>query len=290
MSKQEENERLEEENRVRQLIELTVQDLKNAKANLGDTEDVKKQIATCQANIDKIRLSCRECNAQYAQFGSLIDDNVPEINSIKERIRKMENIDLQKLSAIREFNPDVYKACMWLRENQDRFEGKIYNPMLLELKIPNIQDAVYIESTVAIRDLYGFICESRNDMNLMVKLLVEEQNLKISVLHSPPAEDCHYEPTTPIQEFMYGKKINILFEVNIYLFFCRASGFREYLLNLVEGPPAILNFLCLNYKIHNILIGSESANSERLPSHIRLFFAGNLLISPIIFLLNVTYF
>lgn len=175
--------------------------MKNAKANLGDTEDVENEIRTYTERIGQIRLSCRESNAQYAQLGSLIDDNIPEINSIKERIRKMENIDHQKLLAIRENNPDVYTAVNWLRENQDRFEGRIYNPMLLELKVPNMQDAVYIESTVSNRDLYGFICESRNDMNLMVKLLVEEQNLKISCLNSPPAEFCQYEPTTPIQEF-----------------------------------------------------------------------------------------
>lgn len=180
---------------------MTVQDFKNAKTNLGDSEDVDNEIRLCKENIDKIRISCRESSAQYAQIGSLIDDSIPEINSIKERIRKMENIDHQKLLAIRESNPDVYTAVNWLRENQDRFEGKIYNPILLELKVPNMQDAVYIENTVSNRDLYGFICESRNDMNLLVKLLVEEKNLKISCLNSPPADSCQYSPTTNIQEF-----------------------------------------------------------------------------------------
>lgn len=182
-------------------MELTVQDLKNAKASLGDTEDVDNEIKTCKANIEQVKLSCRESNAQYSQLGALIDDNIPEINSIKERIRKMENIDHQKLLAIRESNPDVYTAVNWLRENQDRFEGRVYNPMILELTVPNMQDAIYIENTVSNRDLYGFICESRNDMNLMVKLLVEEQNLKISCLNSSPAESCQYESTTPIQDF-----------------------------------------------------------------------------------------
>lgn len=175
--------------------------MKNAKENLGDSDDVEQEIATCKASIDKIKLACRESNAQYGQLGSLIDDNIPEINSIKERIKKMENIDHQKLLAIRESNPDVYTAVLWLRDNQHRFEGKIYNPILMELQIPNMQDAVYVENTVSTRDLYGFICESRNDMNLMVKLLVEEKNLRISCLNSPPAEACQYESTTPIQEF-----------------------------------------------------------------------------------------
>ncbi|KAL5289103.1 SMC5 family protein [Megaselia abdita] len=256
-AKQEENERLEQENRVRQLVELTVQDLKNAKKHLGDTEDFEQEISKCKGNIDKIKQSCRETNAQYAQLGSLIDDNIPEINSIKDRIRKMENIDHQKLLAIKDSNPDVYKAVNWLRDNQDRFEGKVYNPLILELNIPDIKNAVYVENTVSNRDLYGFICESRNDMNLMVRLLVEEQNLKISCLNSPPAESCQYKPTTPIQEF-------------------RAWGFQDYLLNLVSGPPAILNFLCYNYKFHNILIGNHAVEqySESLPSHIRLFFGG----------------
>lgn len=68
----------------------------------------------------------------------------------------------------------------------------------------------------------------------------------------------------------------MLFNLNNYLL-SRMWGFRDYLLNLIDGPPAILNFLCLNYKIHNILIGNETVEqySERLPSHIRLFFAGN---------------
>lgn len=168
---------------------------------MGDAKDVANEIRTCEANIEQTKLLFRECNSQYSQLGSLIDDNIPEINSIKERIRKMENIDHQKLLAIREINPDVYTAVIWLRENKDKFEGKIYGPMILELSVKKMEDAIYIENTVSNRDLYGFTCESRNDMNLLVKLLVEQKNLKISVLNSPPAESCHYESTSPIQEF-----------------------------------------------------------------------------------------
>lgn len=175
--------------------------MKNAKDNLGDKNDAGKEIEACKKNIDGIRIACREANDRYAKIGSFIDDNLPEINSIKERIQRMENIEHQKLLAIREMQPDVYTAVMWLQENQHLFEGKIYNPIILELKILNLADAVYIENTVQMRDLYGFICENRNDMNLMVKFLVVEKGLKISCLHSPQAEFCQYNPTMTIDGF-----------------------------------------------------------------------------------------
>lgn len=57
----------------------------------------------------------------------------------------------------------------------------------------------------------------------------------------------------------------------------RFCGFTAYLIDLIEGPPAIINYLCNLNNIHKIPIGSSDVNdkTDDVPNNINLFFGGN---------------
>jgi hypothetical protein len=41
----------------------------------------------------------------------------------------------QRLELLRRRHKDMYEAVMWLRENKNKFRHRIYEPMVLEVRI-----------------------------------------------------------------------------------------------------------------------------------------------------------
>lgn len=198
--------------------------------------------------------------AKRSEINKVLDeDYIAEITILKQRIQTMESFREQRLRSLEQRHPDQYKAVMWLRSNLDMFEGRIYEPMILELNVPDPNHAKYFENTIALRDLLAFTCESKQDMSKLIDCLRIQQQLQISILYSPPAESCQFRSNEPISSYS-------------------GYGFFAYLLDLLEGPPAILNYLCRNYNIEKILIGTEKVNDfiESLPTSVRHFYGGDV--------------
>lgn len=56
-----------------------------------------------------------------------------ELRNVEGEKRLLENRRSLRLDYLRRNEPDVYKSVQWLEQNQDKFHGKVYNPMLLEV-------------------------------------------------------------------------------------------------------------------------------------------------------------
>jgi hypothetical protein len=55
---------------------------------------------------------------------------------------------------------------------------------LFQINITNPSNAKYVETIVPSRDLLAFTCEHKEDMNNLVRILRDEKDLKINVVHS----------------------------------------------------------------------------------------------------------
>lgn len=118
------------------------------------------------------------------------------------------------------------------------------------------EDAIYFENTIAMRERVAFTCTSVDDMNLLIKLL-EKENIAANVVYSDPSARLDsFRPKIPIENLS-----------NL--------GFHVYLTSLCEAPEPIMTYLCQNKNLHNIPVGSEQPNFDKLPRSISLFFAGN---------------
>ena len=73
-------------------------------------------------------------------------------------------------------------------------------------------------------------------------------------------------------------------------FLCRKLGFDMYLLSAVEGPSAILNYLCKTYQLHNIPLATrEGIKIESLRKDIVRFYIGEApALSPVTLPTKVT--
>ncbi|GAB0099573.1 Structural maintenance of chromosomes protein 5 [Sergentomyia squamirostris] len=162
-----------------------------------------------------------------------------EILAVRRGIERLENQDDEHIAAVRNTFPDMCRAYKWLKENRNLFRGRVYNPILIELKLRNPAEGKFLENIIPFRDLQAFVCEDTQDMKLLVTKLTKELKLRVNVVQSDPADTVHYKPRMLMQELS-------------------RYGFTKYLLQMVDGPAPILNYLCRLFNIHNIPMGTDA--------------------------------
>lgn len=121
------------------------------------------------------------------------------------------------------------------------------------------KNAVYLENVIPFRDMIAFTCVLKEDMNLIIRYLRTERNLVVNVLNSGNNDLSSYQPKIPIEQL-------------------RKYGLYTYLNTLFTAPGPIMNYLCKNYQVHNIPIGTNETSKfyDQIPGQIRVFFSGRL--------------
>lgn len=161
------------------------------------------------------------------------------------------------MELLKQRSPDAYRGVLWLRENQDKFRGKIYEPMLTLINVKDVTYSKYLERIIPLRDLIAFVCENKEDMNLLTKCLRDQQKLQVNVVHSDPNRKMYMDPNIPLKNI-------------------RRFGFEYYLASLFDAPPAIMKYLIPSYNLNNIPVGSRvvEENVDNVPRSLSCYFSG----------------
>ncbi|KAK9499317.1 hypothetical protein O3M35_002370 [Rhynocoris fuscipes] len=180
------------------------------------------------------------------------------LRSVQHRKEEAESVKDKKLSILHDY-PDVHAAYKWLADNRNLFAGPIYGPLFIELNVSKAANAKYVETMIPHRDLIAFACERAEDTSKLLKLLRDERHLKVNVLNVPASEQNLAEMFPPPYPIETIKKY----------------GFHNYLIDLVEGPDAVLKYLCSKLAFHRIPVGTDRViqHADKIPSKIALFFA-----------------
>ncbi|KAJ3144260.1 Structural maintenance of chromosomes protein 5 [Geranomyces variabilis] len=184
---------------------------------------------------------------------SEINEEGGQLRMHKERLynelQGLDNVRNQRLQLIRQDNPQTYEATMWLRENQHRFEKKVFEPICLEVNAKNAAYADALEANIPWRLMMNFVTQTEADYKLLLNELIDRRKLRVSV-------------------FMCARKLDS-WQADISVEEIQRIGFDGYLLDYIDGPPEILSVLCQEARLHKIPISSreltETAEIERDP-------------------------
>lgn len=132
----------------------------------------------------------------------------------------------------------AYRAVMWLRKNQHLFEGKVYEPMILEviswksisylkirsayglqLNVADSDNAKYFENIIPVRDLVAFTCERKVDMEILHKKLRTDESLNINIVHSAASDQVNFQPKRPINQLQWVFVFSHVFALPIWVVF-----------------------------------------------------------------------
>ncbi|XP_033330198.2 structural maintenance of chromosomes 5 isoform X2 [Megalopta genalis] len=223
--------------------------------DIGPEETVKRQREEALLNVEEQR-------NQISILTNKDSDLKREEERINLGIRAQEtelqllNIDARRLQLLRERSIDTYKAVQWLRENRDKFSGTVYEPIFLNINVNNAFYTKYLEFIIPFRDLIAFVCEDKQDMNLLLHYLRDEQKLQVNAAHSDPAKHVSMTPHVPL--------------ANITQY-----GFTHYLASLIEAPSTIMKYLVSMHNLNNIPVGTNLVddNIDHIPHNIRCYFS-----------------
>jgi structural maintenance of chromosomes protein 5 len=184
---------------------------------------------------------------------------VPAINNAKRKIAHMNDSAKQRLQVLRHHFEDAFKAYEWLRNNRHQFQGHIFDPIIIEISVTQRDFAKYVENTISHRDMQAFLCTNKEDMSKLIKIFRNDHKWKVNVAYTEPGDELTFQSPR---------------DINAYN---RNFGIYAYLLDMIEGPAPVLNYLCKLFRIHAIVVGDHKLDNHasKLPEDIRVFFSSN---------------
>ncbi|KXJ22629.1 structural maintenance of chromosomes protein 5 [Exaiptasia diaphana] len=230
-----------------QELERQMQGIQSELENLPDPE-------TLQPQIEEVNTQARQINRELTtiqQEGSRIVEEkrhlTAQASDAKSRLSVLEDIKKKRLDLLRNMSRDTYNAVMWLRENKDKFKQQVYEPILLQVNMLDVNNAKYLERLISNNDLRSFVFETREDMNLFLHEVRDKQNLKVNGVTPPPEPLSHFKPTRSIDDL-------------------KKWGFHCYIKDMFTAPDAVMKYLCENYRVHDIPLGSDytAKNAEKV--------------------------
>ncbi|KAJ3023997.1 Structural maintenance of chromosomes protein 5 [Thoreauomyces humboldtii] len=208
--------------------------------------------------LGELKLKLEEKNVELRTLGDSINDARNQINEIAEeanqlrfrRERKyaelgaLDNVRTQKLDLLRGDGRTraAYQGAEWLKDHQDLFQKRVFDPICLEIQVTDPAMADTVESFVGIGHMATFVTQTDHDYHLLSKELIEKRKLRINIVQFSDKPLAHFRPDVPKEQI-------------------ERLGFDGYVLDYLEGPPEVLSALCQLSKIHNIPVARRTISN-----------------------------
>lgn len=242
------------------LVELNRSEWQDAKNKLNASGNIEQQVGECDEEVGKIKSETERLLQQRSVINNALDEKiVPSIRNCERKITLLGDTQRQRVDVLRSNFEDAYKAYEWLQRNRQNFRGRIFNPVMTEICVKEKDNAKYVENTVPIKDLVTFVCTDKNDIRTLITKLRNEMGLRVNVAYAEDTDTVDFAPARDIREYP------------------ASLGLYSYLIDMIEGPAPVINYLCKLYHIHKIAVGDDTTfvNASKVPNEFRVFFSTN---------------
>uniref|UniRef100_A0A8C3GKK8 Structural maintenance of chromosomes protein 5 n=1 Tax=Cairina moschata TaxID=8855 RepID=A0A8C3GKK8_CAIMO len=202
-----------------------------------------------QPQIDAVNNELKHLQGERANIESDISDVTTEKNNqerekrrIIDRIEQLNNIMSMKEETLRGKYQDTHSALMWLRKNKDKFKKTVCEPIMLVINVKDSRHAKYIENHIPANDMKAFVFESPEDMDTFLVETRDHQKLRVNAVCAPAVSCAGNLPSRPIEEL-------------------HQYGFFSYLRELFDAPLLVMSYLCYQYRIHDVPVGTEKTRN-----------------------------
>ncbi|SPO27738.1 related to SMC5 - Structural maintenance of chromosomes, required for cell viability [Ustilago trichophora] len=252
-----------DQDRARRVQELR-KEISDRSAQLGDEPGVQ-DTAELEAEMRRIREKLNDCHTRRGDIQRQIQDVNVESQTIdkgtqayRQQLAQLDNVPQQRLEKIRVADENVYKAVMWLRENQHRFRKPVHEPVLLEISLKDQRYAAAVESCIPFAVQKSFVCQTREDYDLFSSAVIDKMKLRVTVAEVEGITLENMKPDVPREQLA-------------------ALGFDAYIIDLIDGPEDVLVHLCRQSHLHRLPITlNPNVDVERIEQsgRFRRFIAG----------------
>ncbi|NWJ11448.1 SMC5 protein, partial [Crypturellus undulatus] len=202
-----------------------------------------------QPQIDAVNRELKHLQEERANIDSDVSDlRTEKRNQEMEKKRiagcivELNNIMNMKEETLKGKFRDTHSALMWLRKNLDKFKKKVCEPMMLEINMKDNRHAKYVENHISSNDMRAFVFESQEDMEKFLLEMRDHRKLKVNAVCAPAESSAEAKPPRPIEEL-------------------HRYGFFSYLRELFDAPHPVMSYLCFQYRVHEVPVGTEKTKN-----------------------------
>lgn len=216
----------------------------------SDTADLDQKLRKCRNAIREVESRVRDLKEERSEVSAEADQLHRREDDTRLKLKRLDDVRSRRLEALRMADNDCYKAVMWLRENRKRFDKAVFEPIMLEINVRDARYAAQVESCLNWQVLRTFVCETRADYDRLTSELIDKQGLKLNV--------AEFQGGRTIAQYEDGRPLSLQQ--------IRDLGFDDYILNLIEGPGTVLEWLCSSVFLHVIptALSDSSVNPEQV--------------------------
>ncbi|OBS72255.1 hypothetical protein A6R68_13163, partial [Neotoma lepida] len=115
------------------------------------------------------------------------------------------------------------------------------------------KNAKYVENHISSNDLRAFVFESQEDMEIFLREVRDNKKLRVNAVIAPKISYADKAPSRSLNEL-------------------KQYGFFSYLRELFDAPDPVMSYLCCQYHIHEVPVGTERTREriERVIQETRL--------------------
>lgn len=252
-----------DQDRARRVQELK-KEIAERTTQLGD-EPGMSDTAEIEADMRRLREKVNDCQTRRGDIQRKIQDVNVESQSIdkgtqahRQQLAQLDNVRQQRLEKIRAVDESVYRATMWLRENQHRFRKQVHEPVLLEISLKDQRYAAAVESSIPWLVQKAFVCQTREDYDLFGSEVIDKLKMRVTVAENEKLSLEKFKPEVPRDQL-------------------QALGFEGYIIDMIEGPEEVLKHLCKQSHLHKLPVTlNPNVDVERIEQsdRFRKFIAG----------------
>jgi len=202
-----------------------------------DYGDIDPRIRSIKDDLRRIKSELGEQSNAYEEISSDVRHLDGNSDRIRLKLIEMDNVKAARLEVLRRADPASYEAVMWLRENAGLFREKVYEPVMVEISVEDSKFASAVEASINFATMKTFVCQTREDYDLFTRNLVDGgKRLRLNVVE--------LEGGKSLEAFRNAKPTT---EEEL-----RHFGFDRYLVDCVDGPAPVLQYLCETSHLHAV--------------------------------------
>lgn len=245
----EEHDRQKRISNTRRMIE----DLQNELRTAENCENLQPQIDAITNDLRRVQEEKGLCEGEIIDKQREKEMLEKQKRSVGDHIIRFDNLMNQKEDKLRQRYRDTYDAVLWLRNNRDRFKQRVCEPIMLTINMKDNKNAKYVENHISSNDLRAFVFESQEDMEVFLKEVRDNKKLRVNAVIAPKISYADKAPSRSLNEL-------------------KQYGFFSYLRELFDAPDPVMSYLCCQYHIHEVPVGTERTREkiERVIQETRL--------------------
>ncbi|XP_040141611.1 structural maintenance of chromosomes protein 5 isoform X2 [Ictidomys tridecemlineatus] len=245
----------EEQDRQRRISNTRkmIEDLQNELKTTENCENLQPQIDAITNDLRRVQDEKALCEGEIIDKRREKETLEKEKKNVEDHIQRFDNLMNQKEDKLRQRYRDTYDAVLWLRNNRDKFKQRVCEPIMLTINMKDNKNAKYIENHIPSNDLRAFVFESQEDMEVFLREVRDNKKLRVNAVIAPKSSYADKAPSRSLNEL-------------------KQYGFFSYLRELFDAPDPVMSYLCCQYHIHEVPVGTERTREriERVIQETRL--------------------